>query len=805
MRFALLFPPSLCLPNQLYYALPMLAGALERAGHEPQITDLNLLAADRILEPTRLLGFFGRASEAARELARAGHREASKSLIGGLAEIEPRIARSLKVKSVLRDPRRYFDPATFREAFQDVVDILAFHYQLDPVISPHDAHFRERLSDFLRVDPWTPLRDLYDEELLDAVLARDPEAVGICVAFPEQGVDALRLLRALRRRRPDLHLCVGGPLITQFAERWLADGWLLDHCDSVCIGDGETALVELCEALEGRRPLDSVRNLWRRDAQGHLRQPAGPPQLERFEELPSPRFESADLRMALTPEPIYPLMLSRGCYWGRCTFCSIGWRENYRAAAEAKIAADARELARRYGARYVQLQDSSVPPRAARLLAETIASEDLGLYWVGGFKLERCLLEEEYCRTLAAGGCRSLQIGLESASQRVLDRMDKGYRAADAPRMLANLHRAGIAPELLWFVGFPTETRAEALETLEFLDRHRDLYGLSAFVSTYQLHPDTIVYERPADFGVEVTAEVNGACSYIVESGMQMAELPLFKRLLAETNNRTLICNGSHLPHRVERGVATSEFGRSFVLPPELREFCSAETDAAALRELARREGAPSPELDAPRSPAPIEARGPLPRARQRFYDQDFGFRSRLEAAWRDVREECDALSLEELRSWPEDGAVSGAWGVYAFCLAEEWIEEHERRCPRTAALLRSIDGLYTAGFSLLGPRSRLPLHFGESQGVLRCHLALRVPEGCGLRVGLETMLWEEGRSFVFDDAVLHTAWNQSEQPKAILLLDFAPPSSEGIALEAPSAELAMQRQIDRAYYRMLR
>jgi hypothetical protein len=61
MRAARLFPPSLCLPNQLYHALPMLAGALERAGHEPQITDLNLLAADRFLEPRRLLEIFGRA------------------------------------------------------------------------------------------------------------------------------------------------------------------------------------------------------------------------------------------------------------------------------------------------------------------------------------------------------------------------------------------------------------------------------------------------------------------------------------------------------------------------------------------------------------------------------------------------------------------------------------------------------------------------------------------------------------------------------------------------------------------------
>ena len=53
MKVAIVFPPSLCLPNQLYHSLPVLAGALRDGGHEPQITDLNMRSADLLLDETR--------------------------------------------------------------------------------------------------------------------------------------------------------------------------------------------------------------------------------------------------------------------------------------------------------------------------------------------------------------------------------------------------------------------------------------------------------------------------------------------------------------------------------------------------------------------------------------------------------------------------------------------------------------------------------------------------------------------------------------------------------------------------------
>ncbi len=70
---------------------------------------------------------------------------------------------------------------------------------------------------------------------------------------------------------------------------------------------------------------------------------------------------------------------------------------------------------------------------------------------------------------------------------------------------------------------------------------------MSAFVGDYFLHPDTEVFERLANFGIEILGLDNDHVQYTVDCGMQPEEASLLKKLLAGNNNRTLTCNGSHL------------------------------------------------------------------------------------------------------------------------------------------------------------------------------------------------------------------------------------------------------------------
>ena len=68
--------------------------------------------------------------------------------------------------------------------------------------------------------------------------------------------------------------------------------------------------------------------------------------------------------------------------------------------------------------------------------------------------------------------------------------------------------------------------------------------------------------------------------------------------------------------------------------------------------------------------------------------------------------------------------------------------------------------------FSILSPHKRIPPHVGPYKGVLRYHLALKVPEPadqCGITVHGVTRHWEEGKSLVFDDVWEHSAWNETD------------------------------------------
>jgi aspartyl/asparaginyl beta-hydroxylase (cupin superfamily)/Tfp pilus assembly protein PilF len=104
--------------------------------------------------------------------------------------------------------------------------------------------------------------------------------------------------------------------------------------------------------------------------------------------------------------------------------------------------------------------------------------------------------------------------------------------------------------------------------------------------------------------------------------------------------------------------------------------------------------------------------------------------------------------------------------------------DAHCARCPATAAALEKVPLLDIAGkapsvmFSVLQPRTRIPPHTGTSNARTTVHLPLVVPEGCGFRVGAETRQWREGQAWAFDDTIEHEAWNDSDAPRAILILD---------------------------------
>lgn len=172
------------------------------------------------------------------------------------------------------------------------------------------------------------------------------------------------------------------------------------------------------------------------------------------------------------------------------------------------------------------------------------------------------------------------------------------------------------------------------------------------------------------------------------------------------------------------------------------------------------------------------------------FESTQFDWTSTLEQNWGKIREELDVVLqyTDELPRFqdisPDQGnsiSQDNLWKTFFLYGYGVKMEQNCSYCPETTRILEQIPDLKTAFFSILLPGKQIPEHRGPYKGVLRCHLALKVPqkrEKCGIRVDNEVRHWTQGKTLVFDDSYLHEAWNNTAETRVVLFLDIVRPMS---------------------------
>ena len=123
--------------------------------------------------------------------------------------------------------------------------------------------------------------------------------------------------------------------------------------------------------------------------------------------------------------------------------------------------------------------------------------------------------------------------------------------------------------------------------------------------------------------------------------------------------------------------------------------------------------------------------------------------------------------------------AADPRWQAFFFWRHGERFDANHARCPRTSAVLESIELCRIAGeapeilFSVLRPGSHIKPHHGVTNVRSVMHLPLVVPPDCALHlVDRGEHAWREGELLLFDDTYLHEAWNRSDRTRIVLLMD---------------------------------
>jgi hypothetical protein len=330
--------------------------------------------------------------------------------------------------------------------------------------------------------------------------------------FSRQVAPAMKFAKLVRDAVPGVRFLIGGTGVSDAQHVILTDPRFYDFVDYAVVGDGEEALPDLVAALEGAKPFSEVSALWRRDGRDIVR-----PSFVRnvdMDDNPVPDYRGIDFSHYMLPEPAGFYTTSRGCYYGKCTFCPESFRTGFRMRSPENVYADIRDIVRNQGVRNIHFFDPLTPPRTLAHLSREAAREQLPLNYYAEVKFEKIYTSKRYVKTLAEGGCKILQFGFESGVQRVLDQMKKGNNLDQIEIMLDNLKEHGITVAGSWFIGFPTENEEDARETWRFIRRHWDEMHFSLYTGTFGLGHDVPVFKDPKTYDIELTFDAFGNPSY---------------------------------------------------------------------------------------------------------------------------------------------------------------------------------------------------------------------------------------------------------------------------------------------------
>ncbi|MFA5411392.1 MAG: radical SAM protein [Candidatus Omnitrophota bacterium] len=541
-RILLIFPPMAEFQGP-FLSIPTLTAFLRQKSYRVIQRDLNVEIMDSLLTKERLRASFEKGYGRFKDLKENNKRGL---LFSSLAEIlfsaPHAIENTDTAKSILRDKKRFYSYKQYSWS----ADII---YKALKLILCENYLFHKRawvksvteLMEVVKDEEINPFIGIFKEKAVPSILREEPSLIGISVTYYTQLAPAFTLARLIKEKKRNVHICMGGSLISKLSGRLAENRDLFSMVDSFIVNEGEYSLLELVRRIESGSNFAGVPNLVYRENGRIMRN--NEVFIENLDSLPTPDFDGLPLEQYLSPEPVIPLLTSRGCYWGKCAFCDIAGGVKghlYRPRNTDLVIEDIRALSSRYDTKYFSFSDVAVSPSALVNLSQAIIRDGMDVKWQCEARLEKEFTLRT-CRLMYKGGCRNITFGLESTCRRVLEKMRKGTDPVTIKKVLKNFHRVKIKNNLQFFIGFPTETRQEAYQTLNFILKNKAIIDSVSLGGTFQLFEDAFIFKMAEKYGIDKIYRKNRdnlelQFAYRVKSGMSPREArkiaPLFRAQL---------------------------------------------------------------------------------------------------------------------------------------------------------------------------------------------------------------------------------------------------------------------------------
>jgi anaerobic magnesium-protoporphyrin IX monomethyl ester cyclase len=260
-------------------------------------------------------------------------------------------------------------------------------------------------------------------------------------------------------------IVAGGPHATIFHEDLLRSFLI----DIVCLGEGESTILDLARCLESGGNLAGVPGIAFKD-KAEIVKTADRPMIQDISALPMYAWDKVDVKRYISNGSI-TVLYSRGCPY-RCIFCLsqkfLGAKP--RTLSPQQVMKELILLKDRYNIKKFRMVDDLPFGGSEKLLREfcdLMIQEETGLRWriwgrINNFTLELAAL-------LKAAGCDQIHFGIESGSERVLNRIKKDINLSDILRNTEICQKVGIQGLASFIVGFPFETKDDVVRTRQLI------------------------------------------------------------------------------------------------------------------------------------------------------------------------------------------------------------------------------------------------------------------------------------------------------------------------------------------------
>jgi len=231
--------------------------------------------------------------------------------------------------------------------------------------------------------------------------------------------------------------------------------------DVIVRGEGEKTLPELLSAFEKDTSLKEIGGLTYRENNTVMTTP-DQKRFASLDDLPYPAFDKIDFNQYLVPN----IMYSRGCPF-QCTFCDIApyWDRKNSKRSLTHFLGEIKILTEEYHQKRIAIVDDTFVLSRKRVLkfCEALKRENLDFEWGCYGRVD--LMDEDMIQKMADSGCKKVYYGIESGSNKVLQKMKKGFTIEQGLKAIDISLKYFDVVQTSFVWGFPFETMEQFHDT----------------------------------------------------------------------------------------------------------------------------------------------------------------------------------------------------------------------------------------------------------------------------------------------------------------------------------------------------